>query len=142
MIQIGTFIKVIDNSGAKEAQCLKILNHGYNKKYAEIGDLILVAIKETYSDTAKKRKKKASSSIPSDLLSKVKKGEMHKGIVLYTKIPYQAKSHLYIYGEDNGVILLDKQYNLLGTRIFGKMPEKFRYSKFLKLIACSSGLLN
>lgn len=124
MIQVGTFLKVIDNSGAKLAFCIRILNAGYNQRYAKIGSIILVSIK----------------SLRSVKNLKVKKGDISKAVVIKTK----SKSHTYSYNYknyyENSIILLNKQNKALGTRIFSKIPQTFKYTKFLKLTTLSLGV--
>lgn len=126
MIQTGTFLKVFDNSGAKTVFCIKVLS-GYKRRYAYTGDKIIVSIK-------KLRNKRR-------VFSKVKKGEIHTALIIKIK-----KKYKFIYGDtlsffENGVILLNKQNKLIGTRIFGALPKFFRYTKYLKLLFLSSGII-
>jgi large subunit ribosomal protein L14 len=124
MIQSGTYLNVIDNSGAKKVMCISILNAGYQQKYAQIGSLILVSVK--------------SSKFSKNM--KVKKGEMHPALVIRTKsTKFSFVSNYRSYFE-NSVVLLNKKNKLLGTRIFGTIPKQFKYSKYLKLVTLSSGL--
>jgi len=127
MIQTGTFLNVIDNSGAKTAECIKIIQ-GYKKRYAVIGDIILVSIKSL-------RKKRRS-------FSKVKKGEMYQALIIRTK-----SKKFYPFCDnfnflENAVILFTKQNKFLGTRIFGSIIKHFRYTKYMRLISMSSGFVN
>lgn len=124
MIQIGTQLKVIDNSGSKTAVCFKII-FGYKKRYAFIGNLIMVSIK-------KLRNKRRS-------ISKTKKGEVHIGLVVRTKnsVKYFNGDNLNFF--ENSIVLLNKKNKLIGTKIFGSVPIFLRYTKFLKIASLSSG---
>lgn len=125
MIQVGTKLKVIDNSGAKDVSCIGVLSK-YRQRYAFLGDVITVSIQNLRSQ----RK----------VDSKVKKGEVLKALVLYTKSSIKNKfSNLYFF--ENSVILLNKQNKLVGTRIFGPLPKMLRYSKHMRLVSLSSGIL-
>lgn len=124
MIQSGSYLNIIDNSGAKIAGCIKVLG-GYRKRYAKIGDLVMVSIKELRS----KRR----------LNAKVKKGEVYKAIVVRTK-----KSNNFFLGDnlhflENAIILVNKQNKFIGTRVFGSIPKLFRITRYLKLIFLASG---
>lgn len=123
MIQSGTFLNSLDNSGAKKLICIKILNSGYKQRYASIGSTILVSIKTI----------RFSKNV------KVKKGELHKAIVIKTKKEAFSSLNYKKYFE-NSVVLLNKKNKLIGTRIFGFIPKKFKYSKYLKLLTMSSGI--
>lgn len=127
MIQNGSYLKVVDNSGAKEVCCLKILS-GSKKKYAFLKDIILVSIKQLRS----KRR----------LNLKVAKGEMYKAILVRTKRDFNTKSGYKFNFFENSVILLTKQNKLLGTRIIGSISKEFRYTKFLKIASLSSGFID
>jgi large subunit ribosomal protein L14 len=127
MIQSGTYLNIIDNSGTKIAACIKVMA-GYRRRYAYTGDTVMVSVKELRS------KRRASS--------KTKKGEMYKALVVRT-----LKTRKNSFGDslnflENSAILLTKQNKLVGTRIFGAIPKSFRYTKFLKIVSLSSGLLS
>jgi large subunit ribosomal protein L14 len=125
MIQIGSYINILDNSGAKKAFCIKILNSGYNQRYAYIGSIILVSIK----------------SIRYAKNIKIKKGGLHKAVLIKTKFKMFSHSYNYKkYYENSAVLLHSKQNKLLGTRIFSFIPKYFKYTKFLKLTTLSLGL--
>ena len=126
MIQNGTYISVVDNSGAKTALCIKVLS-GFRRRYANIGDTIMVSIK---SLRGKRR-----------LVSKTKKGEIYKAVVIRTKSTKSFFSGDSLHFFENSVILLNKQNKLLGTRIFGAVPRLFRYTKFLKIASLAAGLV-
>jgi large subunit ribosomal protein L14 len=127
MIQNGTYLNVIDNSGAKVVYCIQVKG-GYKKRYANIGDIITVSIKAL-------RSKRRSTS-------KVKKGEVLKALVVRTKsglTDYSNKSTKFF---ENSVILLNNNKRPIGTRIFGVLPKLFRYTKHLKIASLSSGLIS
>ena len=126
MIQSGTVLNVIDNSGAKEVRCIKVLA-GYKRRYAKVGDLIVVSV------IALRTKRR--------LTSKIKKGEVLKALVVKTKTPLKT-----FYGEslnffENSAVLLNNQSKPIGSRIFGALPQKFRYTKHLRLASLSVGLI-
>ena len=125
MIQINTILNVIDNSGAKTASCIKVLS-GYKRRYASIGDLILVSIKTLRS----KRK----------IILKLKKGELYKAIILRTCSVNRSFTGDNINFFDNSIVLLTKQNKFLGTRVFGTVPKKFKSTKFFKLLTLASGI--
>jgi large subunit ribosomal protein L14 len=124
MIQQGSYLEVIDNSGAKKVMCIKIINTGYKQRYARVGSLILISVKSTRSSK----------------ILKVKKGDMYKALIVRTKAKSFSKVYNFKQNFENAAVLLNKQYKLLGTRIFGKIPKQLKFSKFLKLTTLSSGL--
>jgi large subunit ribosomal protein L14 len=127
MIQKETKLKVIDNSGAKDASCIHVLN-GYRKRYAFLGDLIIVSVKSL-------RKSRRLSS-------KVKKGDVVKALLARTrsKVNFYSGDSLQFF--ENGVILLTAQNKIFGTKIFGTLPHFFRKTKFLKILSLSAGVVN
>lgn len=125
MIQHGSIFKVVDNSGAKIAYCIKV-SSGYKRRYALMGDIITVSIKGL------RLKRRA--------FSKIKKGEIYKAIVIRTKsIKKNFNGDFFSYFE-NSVVLLNKKNKFIGTRVFGSISKYFRHTKYLKLISLSSGL--
>lgn len=127
MIQKGSYLKIIDNSGAKNAMCIRILSNS-NKRYATIGDVLLVSIKNL-------RTKRRFSS-------KVKKGTISRALILRSKI-----TKFYFFGDnlkfyENSAVLLNKQNKLIGTRIFGLLPNSLRYTRFMKLLSVCAGTRN
>ena len=126
MIQNGTYLNVIDNSGAKQVYCIKVLT-GYRKRYAFMGDTVIVSVK--------------SLRVKRRLTSKIKKGDVLKALVIRTKMPLVLSSSERLGFFENSVILLSKQNKLLGTRIFGSIPKFFRYTKFLRILSLSSGFI-
>ena len=127
MIQIQTLLKVSDNSGGKIVSCLKILKKGQKTRYGKIGDVIVVSIKSL-------RIKRRSHA-------KVKKGEVLKALIVRTKTNIKSYALEHLNFLENSAILLSKQDKLLGTRVFGSVPNSFRYTKFLRIISLASGFI-
>jgi large subunit ribosomal protein L14 len=126
MIQKGTCFKVIDNSGAKKACCIHVVG-GYRKRYGKIGDIIVVSIKSLRS----KRRE----------VSKIKKGDVVKALIVKTKVYQPSYSYELISYFENSVVLLNNQNKLLGTRIFGPIQKSFRYTKYLRILTLASGVI-
>jgi len=122
MIQRESRLNVADNSGAKEVLCIGILG-GSKKRYARVGDQIVVAVK---------------SAIPS---SEVKKGTVTKAIVVRTKKEIRRKDGSYIRFDDNAVVLMNTAGELRGTRIFGPIPRELRETKYMKIISLAPEVL-
>jgi large subunit ribosomal protein L14 len=99
---------------------------GYRKRYAFIGDNIVVSVKKLRN----KRK----------LFSKVKKGDVIKALIIRTKTSLKSYSAEHLIFKENCVVLLNKQNKLIGTRMFGIIPSFFRYTRFLKIVSLASGL--
>ncbi len=126
MIQSGSYLNVIDNSGAKDVCCIKV-SKGYRRRYASIGDVITVSIKNI-------RKKKK-------LTSKVQKGDVTKAIVIRTRAITTSKLNEQSKFFENSAVLITKQNKLIGTRIFGAVPKSFKYTKFLRVASLCAGLI-
>lgn len=126
MIQQQTILKVSDNSGAKTAKCIKVLG-GFKKKYAKLGDIIIVSIQ-------KLRNKSKNTS-------KVKKGEVYKALIIRTKTKYIKKDGTQIWFNENSITLLNKQENPVGTRIIGPISKVLKKKQFQKILSISSGLI-
>jgi large subunit ribosomal protein L14 len=126
MIQKNSYLSVIDNSGAKKVACINIYL-GYKKRYAHIGEVILVSVKSLRS----KRRK----------TSKVKKGEVIKALILRTKINNSLYSGDTFTFFENSVLILNKKNKILGTRLFGVIPKLFRQTRFLKICSVSLGIV-
>ena len=122
MIQMGTKLNVADNTGAKIVQCIKVLG-GSKKMSAGIGDKIVVSIKK---------------AVVSD---KVKEGEVFHAVVVRTRKEKRRKDAVVIRFFDNAVVLLDKQGELVGTRIFGIIPRELREKNYLKIISLAPEVL-
>ena len=122
MIQMQSFLDVADNSGAKLVQCIKVLG-GSRRRYAGLGDVIVVAVKE---------------ALPG---SKVKKGETAKAVVVRTKREYRRTDGSYIKFDDNSAVLINAQQEPVGTRIFGPVARELRSKKFMKIISLAPEVL-
>jgi large subunit ribosomal protein L14 len=126
MIQSGTYLNVIDNSGAKDVCCIKV-SKGYRRRYAFIGDVITVSVKSLRS------KRKATS--------KVKKGDVIKALVVRTKTNKKDFSGKTLGFLENSVVLLTNQSKPIGSRVFGTLPKTFNFSKYLKVSSISSNTI-
>lgn len=124
MIQIGTFIKVIDNSGAKLVYCIRFRS-GFQKRRATIGDIIVVVVKFL---RAKRR-----------AYTKVKQGAIVHALVVQTKRGLKSFTGDHIFFLENAVILLSRSNKLIGTRIFGILPKQLRFSRFMRILSLSTG---
>ena len=122
MIQTRTVLDVADNSGARKVQCIKVLG-GSKRKYASIGDIIVVSVKE---------------AIPN---AKVKKGEVMKAVVLRTAKEIGRADGTYIRFDNNSAVLIDNQKEPIGTRIFGPVARELRAKKFMKIISLAPEVL-
>ena len=127
MVQVGTILNVIDNSGAKKVCCIKVMK-GYKKRYACTGDLVMISIKSL----RKKRK----------LTSKTKKGQIYKALILRTKSYEKSNSGASIQFLENSVALVNKQDKFIGTRILGPLSTQFRKTKFLRILSIAGGLIH
>jgi large subunit ribosomal protein L14 len=116
VIQTETELDVADNSGAKRVMCIKVLG-GSRRRYAGLGDIIVVAIKE---------------ALPT---AKVKKGEVAKAVVVRTRREYLRPDGSYIKFDANSVVLVNAQSEPIGTRIFGPVARELRGKKFMKIIS-------
>jgi large subunit ribosomal protein L14 len=122
MIQTRTVLDVADNSGARKVQCIKVLG-GSKRKYASIGDIIVVSVKE---------------AIPN---AKVKKGEVMKAVVVRTAKEIGRSDGTYIRFDNNSAVLIDNQKEPIGTRIFGPVARELRANKFFKIISLAPELI-
>ena len=122
MIQTRTNLDVADNSGARRVQCIKVLG-GSKRKYASIGDIIVVAVKE---------------AIPN---AKVKKGDVTKAVVVRTAKEIGRPDGTYIRFDNNSAALIDNQKEPIGTRIFGPVARELRAKKFMKIISLAPEVL-
>jgi large subunit ribosomal protein L14 len=126
MIQPQTILKVSDNSGAKTVRCIKILG-GFKKKYAKLGDIIIVSVQQL--------RNKAKNT------SKVKKGEVYKALIIRTKVKHRKKDGSQTCFTENSVALMNKQESPISTRIIGPLPKTLKKKKLQKFISISSGLV-
>jgi large subunit ribosomal protein L14 len=122
MIQQESRLSVADNSGAKEVLCIRVLG-GTKKKYASVGDKIIVAIK---------------NAIPS---GNVKKGSVAKAVVVRTKKEIRRADGSYIRFDDNAVVLLNSAGEMSGTRIFGPVARELREKQFMKIVSLAPEVL-
>jgi large subunit ribosomal protein L14 len=116
MIQQQTELDVADNSGAKRVECIKVLG-GSRRRWAGLGDLIVVSVKE---------------ALPT---AKIKKGEVSKAVIVRTAREYQRPDGSYIKFDGNSAVLLNAQLEPVGTRIFGPVARELRAKKFMKIIS-------
>ncbi len=116
MIQTETQLDVADNSGAKRVACIKVLG-GSRRRYAGLGDVIVVSIKE---------------ALPN---ARVKKGEVARAVVVRTKREYQRPDGTYIKFDTNSAVLITKDNEPIGTRIFGPVARELRAKRFMKIVS-------
>ncbi len=122
MIQMQTSLTVADNSGAKRVQCIKVLG-GSKRKFASIGDIIVVSIKE---------------SIPN---SKTPKGKVFKAVIVRTVKEIARKDGSFIRFDDNSVVMLNANLEPIATRIFGPVARELRTKQFMKIITMAPEVL-
>ena len=122
MIQVQTQMTVADNSGAKKVSCIRVLG-GTRKRYARVGDIIIVAVKE---------------AIPH---SKVKKGDVMRAVVVRTVKETRRPDGSYIRFDDNSAVLINPQGDPIGTRIFGPVARELRAKRFMKIISLAPEVL-
>jgi large subunit ribosomal protein L14 len=122
MIQVETFLNVADNSGAKIVQCIKVLG-GSKRKYASIGDIIVVAVK---------------NALPT---STIKKGSVEKAVVVRTHKEYRRSDGTYIRFDDNACVIIDTSMNPKGKRIFGPVARELREKDFMKIVSLAPEVL-
>ncbi len=126
MIQKGTILNVVDNSGAKKVSCIHLCQ-GYQRRYARVGDIIIASVKSVRS----KRREKA----------KINKGDVVRALVVKTKALSSSYSGDKLSFFENSVILLNNQNKILGTRVFSPIMKSFRYTKYLRLLSLGSGII-
>ena len=122
MIGVETNLDVADNSGARRVQCIKVLG-GSKRRYASVGDVIVVAIKD---------------AIPR---GKVKKGEVHKAVVVRTAKEIRRQDGSAIRFDRNAAVLINPQMEPIGTRIFGPVTRELRAKKFMKIVSLAPEVL-
>ena len=122
MIQMQTNLEVADNSGARRIQCIKVLG-GSKRKFASVGDLIVVSVKE---------------AIPR---GKVKKGEIHRAVVVRTAKEVRRDDGSAIRFDTNAAVLIDPQNEPIGTRIFGPVTRELRGKHYMKIISLAPEIL-
>ena len=122
MIQMQTVLNVADNSGAKKVACVKVLG-GSKRRYAGVGDVIVVSVKE---------------SIPN---SKVKKGDVMKAVIVRTAKGTRRPDGTFLKFDDNSAVLINNQLEPVGTRIFGPVARELRAKQFMKIISLAPEVL-
>jgi large subunit ribosomal protein L14 len=122
MIQMMTELEVADNSGAKRLRCIKVLG-GTRRRYATIGDIIVVSVKE---------------AIPK---AKVKKGDVKRAVIVRTKKEVKRSDGSTIRFDENSAVLINDAGEPLGTRIFGPVARELRARKFVKIISLAPEVL-
>ncbi len=119
MIQMQTRLAVADNTGAKEVMCIKVLG-GSRRRFAQVGDVIVCSVK---------------SVIPG---SEVKKKAVVRGVVVRVRAPTRRKDGSYVRFDSNAIVLIDKDNNPRGTRIFGAVARELRERKFMKIVSLAN----
>jgi large subunit ribosomal protein L14 len=122
MIQMQTILEAADNSGAKKLACIKVLG-GTKRKYASLGDVIIVSVKE---------------AIPN---AKVKKGDVMRAVIVRTQKEVRRVDGSYIKFDDNSAVLITPQNEPVGTRIFGPVAREMRARRFMKIISLAPEVL-
>ena len=122
MIQLKTILNVADNSGAKRVICVKVLG-GSRRRYASIGDVVVVAVKE---------------AIPN---SKIAKGSVHKAVIVRTAKEIKREDGSFIRFDENSAVLINATKEPVGTRIFGPVARELRAKKFMKIVSLAPEVL-
>ena len=122
MIQMTSVLDVADNSGAKRVFCIKVLG-GSRRRYASVGDIIIVSVRE---------------AIPG---SKVKKGEVARAVIVRTKKEIARPDGSFIRFDGNSAVLINKENEPIGTRIFGPVARELRAKRFMKIISLAPEVL-
>lgn len=122
MIQVQTNLEVADNSGAKKVRCIRVLG-GTRRRYARIGDIIVVSVKE---------------ATPT---GNVKKGTVVKAVVVRTRKEQPRPDGSYVRFSTNGVVLINNQKEPLGTRVFGPVGRELREKAFTKIISLAAEVI-
>jgi large subunit ribosomal protein L14 len=122
MIQVESYLDVADNSGARKLRCIKVLG-GSKRRYANIGDVIVVSIREAMPN------------------GKLKKGQVMKAVIVRTKKGVRRQDGSVIRFDTNSAVLIGNDLNPLGTRIFGPVARELRWKKFLKIVSLAPEVL-
>jgi large subunit ribosomal protein L14 len=122
MIQQESVLQVADNSGARKVACIRVLG-GSGRRYASIGDVIVVSIKD---------------AVPN---ARVKKGDVRRAVVVRTRKEVGRPDGSYIRFDDNAAVLIDAQREPVGTRIFGPVARELRAKRFMKIISLAPEVL-
>ncbi len=116
MIQSSTYLDSADNTGAKSLFCIKVLG-GSGRKYARLGDVVVVSVKQ---------------AIPK---SKVEKGSVYKAVIVRVKKEQRRPDGTYVRFDDNAAVIIDKENEPIGTRVFGPIARELRLKGFMKIIS-------
>jgi large subunit ribosomal protein L14 len=122
VIQSFTKLKIADNTGARQVMCIRVLG-GSGRKYASIGDIIVVTVKR---------------AIPGGM---VKQGDVLKAVVVRITRPYHREDGTYVRFDDNAAVILDEKDNPKGTRIFGPVARELREKNFMKIVSLAPEVL-
>lgn len=122
MIQMQTYLTIADNTGGKVAQCIKVLG-GSKRRYAKIGDIITIVVKQ---------------AIPN---SSVKKGDVHKAVIIRTSKEVRRKNGTYVRFDDNACVILDANLSPRGKRVFGPVARELRDANFMKVVSLASEVI-
>ena len=122
MIQVESKLKVADNTGAKEIQCIKVLG-GTGRRYARVGDVIVISVKD---------------AIPGGT---VKKGDVRRAVVVRTRKEVRRKDGTYIRFDENAGVLINEAGEPIGTRIFGPVARELREKRFMKIVSLAPEVL-
>jgi large subunit ribosomal protein L14 len=122
MIQMESVLEAADNSGAKKLRCLKVLG-GSKRKYATVGDVIVVSIKDAAPN------------------GKVKKGQVARAVIVRTTKEIRRADGSYIRFDDNSAVLINKENEPVGSRIFGPVARELRAKKFMKIVSLAPEVL-
>jgi large subunit ribosomal protein L14 len=122
MIQVQTYLDVADNSGAKKAMCIKVIG-GTGRRYARLGDVIIVTVKE---------------AVPN---SNIKKGSVMRAVVVRTTKELRRQDGSYVRFDQNAVVLVNKDNEPIGTRIFGPVGRELRWKEYMKIVSLAPEVL-
>lgn len=122
MIQMESVLEVADNSGAKRVKCVKVLG-GSKRKYAGVGDVIMVSVKDAAPN------------------GKVKKGELRQAVIVRTKKEIRRRDGSYIRFDNNSAVLINNDNEPVGTRIFGPVARELRARAYMKIVSLAPEVL-
>jgi large subunit ribosomal protein L14 len=122
MIQVETFLNVADNSGAKKLQCIRVLG-ATRRRYAYVGDVIIVAVKDAIPNAA------------------VKKGDVARAVIVRTKKEFGRKDGSYIRFSDNAAVIINDTGEPRGTRIFGPVARELREKQYMRIVSLAPEVL-
>lgn len=122
MIQQQSILEVADNSGAKKVMCIRVTG-GSRRRYATVGDIIIVSVKEAVPD------------------SNIKKGTVARAVVVRTKKEVRRADGTYIRFDQNAAVLVNKDNEPIGTRIFGPVARELRWKEYMKIVSLAPEVL-